>query len=181
MASRPTHRPTMRPTFEVPVTGDGRQIMEHLNTKLQHPHARFTGQVLKRHAYLQVPRDQRSMLSPYLNLKLRVVDDRVVLAGRFTPHPAVWTGFMAVFGVLAMIGLAGLMYGWAQTMVDEYPWGFWVAPACAAVIGFVYGASVIGQGLTSSEMHDLRSFVERSNEEAAGRIPHGDADPAPAD
>lgn len=48
-------------------------------------------------------------------------------ACRFSPHPAVWTGFMGVYGVFVMLAAAGLMYGWAQTTVDEYPWGLWVA------------------------------------------------------
>jgi len=160
----------MRPTFSVRLSDDGRSVMERLNAKLQRPEPHFSGQVLKRHAYLQVPRQKRSLLSPYLNVQLHEREDGGTdLRGRFSPHPAVWTGFMAVYGVLAMIGLAGLMFGWAQVTVDEYPWGFWVAPGCVALFGFVYGAAFIGQGLTATEMHDLRCFVERSAEEAAGR------------
>ena len=76
---------------------------------------------------------------------------------------------MGVYGIFAMLGAAGLMYGWAQTTVDEYPWGFWVAPVCLALAAFVYGAAVIGQGLTVGEMHQMRSFVERAAEKARGR------------
>lgn len=53
------------------------------------------------------------------------------------------------------------MLGWAQTTVDEYPWGFWLGPAALALIAFVYGAAVIGQGLTQNEMYVLRNFVDR--------------------
>jgi hypothetical protein len=163
----------MRPTFAVPVDGDGREVMERLVHGLHGDAPRFTGQVLKRHAFLQLPRGERSFLSPYLNLQLREDEDGTTLCGRFSPHPGVWTGFMLVYGVLGMLALTGLMYGWAQTTVDEYPWGFWVVPACAALGAFVYGAAVIGQGLTASEMHDMRSFVEV----AAGAAPEVGADP----
>ena len=165
-------RPTMRPSFELPVPGDGAAVLANVHERLKRPDAPFVGQVLKRHAYLQLPRSRRSLLSPYLNLQLHARDDGpTVLSCRFSPHPAVWTGFMGVYGVFAMLAAAGLMYGWAQTTVDEYPWGFWVAPACAALAAFVYGAAVIGQGLTAGEMHEMRCFVERAAERAGARIP----------
>jgi hypothetical protein len=162
----------MRPGFTVPLKGDGTAVLEKVHERLGAPGARFVGQVLKRHAFLQAPPAARSLLSPYLNLQLRDTEDGgVVLHGRFTPHPAVWTGFMAVYGTLAMVGFAGLMYGWAQASVDEYAWGFWVAPACLALIGFVYGASVIGQGLTADEMYALRRVVDRALLEAGESVP----------
>jgi uncharacterized integral membrane protein len=161
----------MRPSFAVPLQGDGRAVLEAIHVRLARESSPLVGQVLKRHAYLQRHRDRRSLLSPYLNLQLRETDGQTLLHGRFTPHPAVWTGFLAVYGILAMLGFCGLMYGWAQTTVDEYPWGFWAAPVSVALIAFVYGGAVIGQGLTSDEMHELRRFVERALLEAGETVP----------
>ena len=50
-------------------------------------------------------------------------------------------------------------------------WGFWATPVCLALIAFVYGASVIGQGLTADEMHAQRRFVERALHEAGETVP----------
>ena len=173
-------RPTMRPGFRIPVPGDGCAVLAQVHERLKRPGAPFTGQVLKRHAYVQLPRARRSLLSPYLNLQLREEEDgAVALHGRFSPHPAVWTGFMGVYGVFAMVAACGLMYGWAQTTVDEYPWGFWLVPACLALAAFVYGAAVIGQGLTAGQMHEMRGFVERAAERAGATIPTGEATRAP--
>ncbi|MBE0567795.1 MAG: hypothetical protein IH621_17710 [Krumholzibacteria bacterium] len=165
-------RPSMRPSFRIPVPGDGCAALAQVHEGLKGPAAPFVGQVLKRHAYIQLPAARRSLLSPYLNLQLGEADGGgTVLLCRFSPHPAVWTGFMGVYGVFAMLAAAGLMYGWAQTTVDEYPWGLWVAPVCLALAAFVYGAAVIGQGLTAGEMHEMRCFVERAAERAGARIP----------
>ena len=153
-------RPRMRPTFEIPMKIDGTRTMARLKTRLERGTARVTGQVVGRHAYLKIPSEQQSLLSPHLNLQLLDRGGRIVLHGRFGPRPNVWTGFMAVYGVLALTALGGLMLGWAQTTVDEYPWGFWLTPAAAALIAFVYGAAVIGQGLTQDEMYLLRNFVD---------------------
>ena len=155
-------RPRMRPSVEIPRTVDGSRTFARLENRLARSGARVVGQVVGRHAYLQCPPERQSLLSPHLNLDLRERDGRVVLCGRFSPRPNVWTGFMALYGVLGLVGVGGLMLGWAQLSVKEYPWGFWLAPTSAALIAFVYGAAVIGQGLTQDEMYLLRNFVDHT-------------------
>jgi hypothetical protein len=108
-----------------------------------------------------MPSERRSLLSPFLNLELTDGPEGPLLVGRFSPAPNVWTGFMAIYVFLALTGLAGLIFGWAQTTVDEFAWGFIVFPVSLGLMVFVYGAAVIGQGLTADEMYELRAFVDR--------------------
>lgn len=154
----PPHRPHMRPEFTVTLDGDGQAVLDRIGRELDQTDL-IVGQVVTGHAMLELPRGRRSLLSPVLNLELVERGGRPALRGRFSPQPNVWTGFMAVYGVLALVGLAGLMYGFAQLTVDETPWSMLAAPACLAVAGFVYGAAFIGQGLTVDEMYELRVFV----------------------
>ncbi len=153
-------RPRMRPTFEIPMKIDGSRTLARIQSRLERGSSRVVGQVVGRHAYLQCPPERQTLLSPHLNLDLRERDGRVVLRGRFSPRPNVWTGFMAVYGVLSLVALGGLMLGFAQCSVKEYAWGFWLTPAALALFAFVYGAAVIGQGLTQDEMYTLRNFVD---------------------
>lgn len=161
-------RPRMRPTFALDIQGDGEKVLGNLDQLLARDGDRITGQVLKGHACLRVARDQRSLLSPFLTLDLvEPAGDQVegaVLKGRFSPHPNVWTGFMAIYVFLVCTAIAGAMFGWAQLTVDEYPWGFWFIPGAAALYAFVYGAAVIGQGLTADEMYELRALVDEACE-----------------
>ena len=157
-----TRPPRMRPTFELPVPGDGSALLALLGERLREPGAQLVGQVRPPHAFVRLPDDRRSLLSPHLNLELRQGESGTVLIGRFSPHPNVWTGFMGLFFALAMCGLAGLIYGLAQMAVDGPLWPMWAAPAAAALIAFIYGAAFIGQGLSGEEMFVLRAFVECS-------------------
>ena len=159
-------RPRMRPEFRIPVTGDGSAVLEQLRRQLEDATATITGQVVRDHAFLQMPPQRRSLLSPFLNLELKNEPGGTLLRGRFSPAPNVWTGFMALYIFLALCGLAGLMLGWAQTTVDEFPWGFIVFPGSMGLIAFAYGAAVIGQGLTADEMYELRAFVDRAVDRA---------------
>ena len=67
-----------------------------------------------------------------------------VLVGRFSPHPHVWTGFMATYGAIGFVGMAGLVYGWAQTLIGQPGTMMWAFPASLLLIAFVWGAAVIG-------------------------------------
>lgn len=155
-------RPRMRPEFMIAVGNCGPAVMARLQEQLAGEGCALTGQVVGDHACLALPPSKQSLLSPYLNLDLQTRDGAVRLRGRFGPRPNVWTGFMAVYGVLAMGGLTGGIYGWAQTTVHEFPWGFFGVPAALALIAFVYGAAIIGQGLTADEMYELRAFVDEA-------------------
>jgi hypothetical protein len=156
----------MRPSFRILVKGDGSVVMDQLGRQLESPSTAITGQVVGRHAFLQLPPERRSLLSPFLNLELADVPDGTRLRGRFSPAPNVWTGFMAIYIFLGMCGFAGLMLGWAQTTVDEFAWGFSLFPVSLGLMAFVYGAAVIGQGLTADEMYELRAFVDRAVDRA---------------
>ena len=149
----------MRPGFTIALDRDGDVVLDHLAARLAEPGVGIRGQVVRGHAYIVMPRERRTFLSPTLNLETATDDDRLLI-GRFHPHPNVWTGFLALFGTIGLLGLAGVMYGLAQITVGQTPWALWAGPVAAALIAFVYGAAFIGQGLSAEEMHEMRSFVE---------------------
>lgn len=157
-------KPRMKPKFRIPLNDQGDKVLEHLDRLIRSGKFPVTGSVLKEHAFVQIPREERSLLSPYLNLTLRRVDGQYYLLGRFSPHPHVWTGFMAIYGFILFIGMCGLVYGWAQQTMGESTAAMWLFPASLAACAFVYGAAVIGQGLTADEMHTLRTVVDRAVE-----------------
>jgi hypothetical protein len=155
-----TRPPRMRPVFRLELDPGQADVLERLRHRLGQSDCRFEGQVVTGHAMIHLPPARRSLLSPVLNLRLAEEDGRQVLHGRFSPQPNVWTGFMAIYGVLGLIGLGGLMYGFAQMTVDQAPWSMLAAPVSLALIGFVYGAAFIGQGLTVDDMYAMRAFVD---------------------
>jgi hypothetical protein len=165
----------MRPTFEIPLTAGDTTVLDRLRARLDGGDTDLRGQVVQGHALLKLPRERRSLLSPVLNLEVAAGEDGDLLRGRFSPEPNVWTMFMAIYGVLILIALGGLMYGFALMTVDEAPWPMLAVPVCGALFGFVYGAAFIGQGLTVNDMYEMRAFVE----EVAGSPARRDPAPKP--
>lgn len=150
----------LRPEFSLDLAVDGARVLARIAERLADPDVDLVGQVVRGHAMLHLPDARSTLLSPILNLETIETDGASRLKGSFHPHPNVWTGFMALFGILGMLGLAGVMYGIAQMTVHETPWALWAGPVSVALIAFVYGAAFIGQGLSAPEMHEMRSFVE---------------------
>ena len=161
-------RARMRPEFDLAVD-DPEGLLERLGKLLQEGHPHCTGQVFPRYAILRMRDDRCHFWSPYLHVEARSPDsdeerlsDRPCVHGRFAPHPNVWTMFMAIYGVLGMVAIGGLMYGFSQWWLGWTPWALAIAPASLAMIGFVYGAAFIGQGLGAAQMYELRSFLDRA-------------------
>ena len=159
--------PRLRPDFEIALPVAGAVLFAHLEARLAQPEVAIEGQVLSRHACLRLPAARRTLLSPYLELDLLGTEEAPLLRGRFAPQPNVWTGFIALLALIAMLGLAGSMYGFAQMTLGQTPLWLWAAPAAAALMAFVCGAAFIGQGLSAEEMFELRAFLQCSLQELA--------------
>ena len=69
---------------------------------------------------------------------------------------------MGVYILLALTGLGGLSYGIVQVTLSQSPWAFLIVPTAVAMFGFVYGATLIGQGLGAEQMYTMRSLVDRA-------------------
>lgn len=163
------HRPRMRPEFEIPLPGiDGNAVLAEFAARIARGDTGFHGNVHGNCATLRPPRAQRTLLSPYLNLELTERDGQPLLHGRFSPHPHVWTGFMALYGVIAMTGLTITMFGCAEWSLGECNCKLLGLPMAALLIAFVYGASVIGQGLTVDAMYRMRAIVDGAVQTVAG-------------
>jgi hypothetical protein len=105
---------------------------------------------------------ERTFWSSYLDLEVDDEPDGLLIRGRFSSQPRVWTSFMAVYILLAIVALGGLSYGIVQHTLGQAPWSLLIVPASAALLGFVYGASLIEQDLGAEQMYMMRSLIDRA-------------------
>ncbi|MCB9591955.1 MAG: hypothetical protein H6719_04420 [Sandaracinaceae bacterium] len=166
-------RPRMRPEF-VLAHPRPTAVVAALGEVLESdPHCE--GTVLRGHAVVRIREADRHFWSPQLEVDARLPDpsdeyapEAPELAGRFAPHPHVWTLFMAIYGLIAIGGTAGAMWGLSQWTLGLTPWALAGVPAALFGAAFVYGAVFIGQGLGAEQMYELRSVVDRAAAKASG-------------
>lgn len=168
MKQRAPKRLRMRRHFEIAFeialgANQGELLLAELLQSLRGPELLVRGRLLPKHAELTTCKRLTHVWSPRLMLYVVSKDDgSEALRGRFSPHPNVWTCFLALYAVLGMAGVLAAMFGISQCIIDQPPWALWGVPISMALIAFVYGAAFIGQWLGAEEMHVLRSFVDQA-------------------
>lgn len=152
----------MRPRFELQLPVARETWLDALRSALRDDAESLRGQVFRKHAVVEMRDARRTFWSPYLNLEVEDEPDGSAIRGRFSPHPNVWTMFMAIYILLALAALGGLSYGIVQYTLGQPPWSFLIVPAAVALFGFVYGATLIGQGLGAEQMYTMRSLIDHA-------------------
>jgi hypothetical protein len=121
-----------------------------------------SGAVFHRTVLLTVRDEDTHFWSPHLDVQLDDGrDGGTQLTAMFTPHPQVWTGFLAVQALFAFLSLGAAAWLASVLMLGQDP--IVAAGALGLLLfggGFAYGAAYVGQGLGSEQMYVLRAFLD---------------------
>ncbi len=153
------HPPPVRPTFKFILRespeGAMAMVEEALREDSRHPH-----QIRGPHVVLTVPPEDRHFWSPWLTMEVLPADSGSVFHGRFSPKPAVWTGFMFGYITLTTAACFGLMFAVSLAIVGKSAWLAAVSTAVFVLAaGGMYVASQIGQRLARTQMNELHTMV----------------------
>ncbi|MCO6045219.1 hypothetical protein NG895_15005 [Aeoliella sp. ICT_H6.2] len=118
----------------------------------------------------KVPKQQQRLWSPHLSVHLTELEQGgTELYCRFSPRPEIWTGVMVTyFAAVFVIFMAGI-YAYVQWLLGGYPWALVAVPVAAAVVIALHLASLTGQQLSSDQMHELRTQLDRAMELASAQ------------
>ena len=156
-APTPSTQTDLRPHFELYVERPPDQVLACLERRFHE--VPWEGDMRGSHVQVMVPTAERHMWSPWLTFDVREEAGGTRLEGRFSPHPAAWTLYMALYAMLGFTGLGLLFFGVSQWLADQTPTALWGLPVLAIMAGLLYGVPFIGQGLTAQQMCAMRLFV----------------------
>ena len=164
--------PELRPHFDLIVEMAPDAAMARLDERFQN--APWVGRRRGHHGQLGVPKTSRHLWSPWLSFEATIHDDGTLLTGRFAPHPSIWTGYMAAYGVVifSMFGLG--CFGLSQWMAGQPPTMLWTLPIGLALLGMLYGSAFVGQRLTAEQMARMRTFMVGCFDGEARWAPEGE-------
>jgi len=163
--------PRFRPRFEMPLAIPPEAFIAEVQAALKRPGAPVTGIIVPSQLELRIPEQDQRLLTPVLHIVVRSTDDGGhVMKARFAPHPHLWMLVVAVYFALALLAVAGAMYGFSLLILGGSLWPFLVVPGALAAGGFIHGAVLIGQGLSADHMHILRGFLECSIRDATRKL-----------
>lgn len=155
--------PRVRPTFELTVALSPREARARITSHLESAKASVEPMMVRDEIIEPVPHASSAHLwSPQLRLELQQVDGRTDIHARFSPHPHVWTMYLAIhaFGAFGTLGAA--VFGLSQHLAGQSPWALWALPISPVLAGLVWALAFVGQGFGAEQMYVLRRFVEEA-------------------
>lgn len=167
ISSAPMSRPRARPRFTLDLSLPPDQVTERVRVRLAAPDAKVRGSVYRRTLLLMVRKEDAHFWSPQLDVQL---DDApgggTRLAAMFAPHPQIWTSFVAIQFVFALLSIGAAVFLTSSWMLGREL----LTPSLAlgAMLfggGFSYGAAYVGQGFGSEQMYELRAFLDHCLEQ----------------
>lgn len=155
-------RPHLRPRFTLDVPCPSADATRKLKQYLDSPAGPYEGSVVKRHAQIQVRGSARRVWSPWLSFVIEETPTGCRFDGKFTPHPNVWTFFLALYALAVLLGVGAGIFTLVQRSLGESPWGLWLVAAAVLIGGGATVAAWLGPGLGAEDMVAMAQFVEKS-------------------
>ncbi len=147
-------------------------IFSRLARTLRSPGCPVSGLVAPGRIELHVHSNEQHLWSPQLVIDVEEKEGHLQLHGRFGPHPSVWTMYVAGYVSCAFLSLVGCSFAYAQYVMEQPPWALLALPLAAFGALGLYLVSLLGQGLSQTQMDQLKDFlndeldrVRASNEE----------------
>lgn len=148
----------MRPRFTGYAPHDRPRFQELLQNAIDSsPGVR--GTTFEHSAVLKVAENQQHFWSPQLHLALDDGEDQTIIHGRFSPHPTVWSGFLALYLAIAFSGIIGVIFGTSQLTLGVTPTGLLAGPVAIVLTVIVYLAARFGRRLGRDQMIELSTFL----------------------
>ena len=153
--------PRARPRFELELRLAPEVVVERVRKHLE-VNRGVSGAVLRRTLLLTVSDDDTHFWSPHLDVQLdEAADGGTLLTAMFTPHPQIWTSFIAVQALFGLLSIGAAVWLTSTLMLGH---DSIVAAGSLGLMlfggGFAYGAAYVGQGLGSEQMYLLRAFLD---------------------
>jgi len=171
--------PPMRPTFEIRVPMTPETTLTLLRTLLDRDEHPVRGSGVGHHLMLTVIERDAHFWSPWLNIEVHPDPDPVTdpesdpgserasgaasvdadlaarVEGRFSPSPAIWTGFMMAWIGLGTLAFFAAIFALAQWSMDHPPTALMLLALLAPLGAALYWVSQVGQRLARDQMHEL--------------------------
>lgn len=148
----------MRPRFRGVVPGSIDGFMARLRRAVS-TSQEIDGSAYESSAVLRFRLDHRRFWSPQLHLSLEPDADTCRVLGLLSPHPTIWSFFLALYLALAFAGLMGVTFGLSQYLLGQAPVALWSGPAAIVLSGLTFLAARAGRGLGAAQSRQLVEFL----------------------
>ncbi len=150
----------LRPTFEIPITGDRQAAIDKLQAEFARGSERRNFIMHGEYGELHLPACEYRLWSPHLAFYVSQREGRGLIYGRFAPRLEVWTFVWVIYLAMSFTAFFGLTLAYSQWMLGQSGWGLPIAASAIAVIAVLYVVASIGQQWSADQMQALRDRLD---------------------
>ncbi len=155
-----------RPRFKIHTDISKENYAQYLKSYIQENERAYTGNVNTEISVICAKTDQDAYWKPCLTLRAEQDEDerKTLITGIFGPTSAVWTFFMFLYFILAILWMVFFTLWFVERQIksDDFPWALPVSFVMLALLAATYTAARIGKLRAKKEMQHLRKFAEES-------------------
>lgn len=124
----------------------------------------FSGNINAETAVITVKTGQDDYWKPCLALRTETEENKTVIRGVFGPSSAVWTFFMFLYFIFAILWMVFITIWFVEKQIksNDFPWALPVSFIMLFLLLGTYLATRLGQQKAKTEMQKLRKFAEES-------------------
>jgi hypothetical protein len=151
-------RPSPRPRFSLRTRLTPAEVQRAVEKKLKST-PQLRGIAFEHRLEISMGGDEVRFWSPQIIARVEPMDGGARVDARFGPDPYVWAFYLLAYGALSLVTIFAAIYGIVQWSIHQTPTAWYVAPGAAVLAALVYGASFVGQGLSTGQMYFLRASL----------------------
>ena len=162
MDSTITHiRPRFSFTQEVTPEIFINRLTDTLNKSPDHISGRITGD----HVTIDIIGDQGHFWSPHLDFRVEPSEDKPnhsTISGLIGPSPGVWTLFVFIYFIIALIGFVFFSIGVSNWIMNKETAYFWSLPITIILMATAYKAGKLGEQLGADQVIELKKILSKT-------------------
>lgn len=150
----------LRPGFELETEERLADFMARISQRLRSPGSPLCGVAAGDRVELYVPPARQRLWSPELRLTLTETQRGLSIEGAYALHPHVWVGYVAVHALTVVAIVAAFTLAYAEWTMKQPAVALFAVPPLALLGGSTWAFAFAAQRLGTSEMDELRAFVD---------------------
>ncbi|WP_332019925.1 hypothetical protein [Kaistella sp.] len=153
-----------RPRFKIFIEISRENYTTFLKNFLASKSDEFSGNINAETAVITVKTGQDDYWKPCLALRTETEENKTVIRGVFGPSSAVWTFFMFLYFIFAILWMVFITIWFVEKQIksNDFPWALPVSFIMLFLLLGTYLATRLGQQKAKTEMQKLRKFAEES-------------------
>ena len=154
----------VRPRFKILTEISREDYTTFLKNFLASRSDEFSGNINAETAVITVKTGQDDYWKPCLALRTETEENKTVIRGVFGPSSAVWTFFMFLYFIFAILWMVFITIWFVEKQIksNDFPWALPVSFIMLFLLLGTYLATRLGQQKAKTEMQKLRKFAEES-------------------